>query len=59
LIFEKKESKEFGLINPDSVNKYLFVLTNKIIYNISDGDKISFYQQSKEINPSAENVRVE
>tara|TARA_B100001093_G_scaffold287342_1_gene274514 strand:+ start:121 stop:312 length:192 start_codon:yes stop_codon:yes gene_type:complete len=52
-------AKGFGFITPDSGEKDVFVHTNNLIDNITDGDKVSYDLESTEKGPSAINVRVE
>ena len=52
-------AKGFGFITTDSGEKDVFVHTNNLIDNITDGDKVSYDLESTEKGPSAINVRVE
>ena len=52
-------AKGFGFITPDSGEKDVFLHTNNLIDNITEGDKVSYDLESTEKGPSAINVRVE
>ena len=52
-------AKGFGFITPESGDKDVFVHSNNLIDNISEGDKVSFDVESTEKGPSAINVKIE
>ena len=51
--------KGFGFITPESGDKDVFVHSNNLIDNITEGDKVSFDVESTEKGPSAINVKIE
>ena len=51
--------KWFGFITPESGDKDVFVHSNNLIDNITEGDKVSFDVESTEKGPSAINVKIE
>ena len=51
--------KGFGFIAPDGGDKDVFVHSNNLIDNITEGDKVSFDVESTEKGPSAINVKIE
>ena len=52
-------AKGFGFITPESGDKDVFVHSNNLIDNITEGDKVSFDVESTEKGPSAINVKIE
>ena len=48
-------AKGFGFITPESGDKDVFVHSNNLIDNITEGDKVSFDVESTEKGPSAIN----
>jgi len=52
-------AKGFGFITPDSGEKDVFVHSNNLVDNITEGDKVSYDLESTDKGPSAINVRVE
>jgi len=52
-------AKGFGFITPDSGEKDVFVHSNNLVDNITEGDKVSYDLESTDNFPSAINVRVE
>ena len=52
-------AKGFGFITPESGDKDIFVHSNNLIDNITEGDKVSFDVESTEKGPSAINVKIE
>ena len=51
--------KNFGFITPDSGEKDVFVHSNNLVDNITEGDKVSYDIEATEKGPSAINVRKE
>ncbi len=51
--------KNFGFITPDSGEKDVFVHSNNLVDNITEGDKVSYDIETTEKGPSAINVRKE
>ena len=52
-------AKGFGFITPESGDKDVFVHSNNLMDNITEGDKVSFDVESTEKGPSAINVKIE
>ena len=52
-------AKGFGFITPESGDKDVFVHSNNLIDNITEGDKVSFDVESTEKGPSAINVKID
>ena len=52
-------AKGFGFITPESGDNDVFVHSNNLIDNITEGDKVSFDVESTEKGPSAINVKIE
>ena len=52
-------AKGFGFITPESGDKDVFVHSNNLIDNITEGDKVSFDVESTEKGPSEINVKIE
>ena len=52
-------AKGIGFITPESGDKDVFVHSNNLIDNITEGDKVSFDVESTEKGPSAINVKIE
>ena len=52
-------AKGFGFITPESGDKDVFVHSNNLIDNITEGDKVSFDVESTEKGLSAINVKIE
>ena len=52
-------AKGFGFITPESGDKDVFVHSNNLIDNITEGDKVSFDVESTEKGPSAIKVKIE
>ena len=51
--------KNFGFITPDSGEKDVFVHSNNLVDDITEGDKVSYDIETTEKGPSAINVRKE
>ena len=51
--------KNFGFITPDSGEKDVFVHSNNLVDNITEGDKVTYDIETTEKGPSAINVRKE
>ena len=51
--------KNFGFITPDSGEKDVFVHSNNLVDNITEGDKVSYDIETTEKGPSAINVKKE
>ena len=48
--------KNFGFITPDSGEKDVFVHSNNLVDNITEGDKVTYDIETTEKGPSAINV---
>ena len=51
--------KNFGFITPDTGEKDVFVHSNNLVDNITEGDKVTYDIETTEKGPSAINVRKE
>ena len=51
--------KNFGFITPDSGEKDVFVHSNNLVDDITEGDKVSYDIETTEKGPSAINVKKE